>query len=139
MKGQYLSLEYVLFFSIGVVLIVSVYFLFSSMSGSVADEAQTYQLEKVGVYVRSAMEKVFVSGNYTGSNVTLNINVPQKLSGYIYSIKTENNTLVVKCSDTGRLIKLNLYGMETKNKVVYSSNGRLKIMYSNGILELIQW
>jgi hypothetical protein len=48
MKGQYLTLEYLIFFTIGIILILSVYLLFSNINETYRKNIMQNQLQMTG-------------------------------------------------------------------------------------------
>ncbi len=133
-KGQYITLENVFFFAIGIALVISVYAAFSGISQSISSAALQDQLWKEGGQIRSGVAKVFLAGNSTNSTVSLSMNVPLTLSGCTYKITVDGGNLVVSCAGVAASGALDLYGIETKvrNGAAYSSSGKINIMYSGG-------
>lgn len=135
MKGQYLTLESMFFFAIGVAMVIATYAVFSGISDSMRSAALQEQLAKEGESIRAGIARVFMAGNTTNSTINLSLEIPRRLSGCEYKISSANDKLYVSCTD-GQAdgVSLNLYGIETrvKNDAAYSSSGGINILYSNG-------
>ncbi len=134
-KGQYITLENMFFFAVGIAMVIAIYTAFSSISDSMRSAALEDQLEKEGENIRSAMVKTFMAGNSTGSVIRFSLEIPKQLSGCSYKITADANSLYMSCIDEATSAKaLNLYGIETtiKNGAAYSSSGKIDIFYSGG-------
>ncbi len=133
-KGQYITLENMLFFAIGIAMIVTIYAVFSNISDSIRSSALDEQLAKEGDSARAVIAKVFAAGNSTNSTIRFSLDIPERLSECEYKIVAKENMLRISCTDNPKTKTLNLYGIETKieNDAVYSSSGRINIFYSGG-------
>lgn len=129
MRGQYLTIEYVLFFTFGVILTVSIFFAFSGFASTLHDSSLTAQLEKTGEGLRAASVLLTETAKATGSNISYNISVPLRLSACTYSLVTEGKKLNVNCTDNYKLgAVLDLYGLPIETKgIIYSSKGYIEI------------
>lgn len=136
-KGQYLTLEHVFFFVMGLAMTLIVYSTFSSMASNIKNENFEYQLLKVGENIRWNIVGVFISGNETNSNITLTIRIPRYVSGCIYQVSFDNN-LNLNCTENKKGVVLGLYGIDIsiKNRIIYSSKEEIKINYESGNLWL---
>lgn len=134
MKGQYLTLEYALFFAIGVGIIISTYYIFSSINQTFEKDTTEYQIKMVGELITGAAINILEVSNYTNSTIYYNLSIPTKLSRCIYSIKIANG-LILNCTDvliTGVNTTLYNFNIRTKNNIViYSTSGLIK-MKANG-------
>lgn len=132
-KGQYLTLENLFFFSIGLALAMVVFFSFSGISDTVRTNSYEKQLLKSGEFIRENIVKVFSAANQTNSSISLTIEIPRELSGCIYKI-TADTKLNLNCTTNNVGSSLNLYGINTKIKfdALYSSQNYIKINYENG-------
>lgn len=137
MKGQWLTIESIFFFAMGVSMCIIVFFTFLSMGDILKKDNMKSQLEKVGENIRTNIMKVFVSGNSTNSSIKLDIDVPREISGCVYQIEIKDG-LDIRCTDGLTGGTLNLYGIKTKikNRVAYSSGEKISISYKNGEIEL---
>lgn len=139
-KGQYITLENMFLFAVGVIMIIAIYAVFSGMADSLRAAALQNQLEKEGESIRAGIVKAFIAGNSTNSTVSIFMDIPIKLSGCAYKISANAGSLNMDCMDLDgiRPAALNLYGIETniKNSAIYSSAGRLIILYSGGAILL---
>ncbi|MFH1473303.1 MAG: hypothetical protein ABIE55_00250 [Candidatus Aenigmatarchaeota archaeon] len=134
MKGQYLTIEYLLFFTIGVIMIVSVYYIFSGLNQQYEKATTEYQLQMTGQMIMGSVINVFEASNSTNSQVIYNLTIPTKLSNCIYSIRELNGFLLLECVEIrGMNANLTLYNfnIKIKNNIIYSTNGLLEI-YANG-------
>ncbi len=134
MKGQYITLENMLFFAIGVVMIITVYAVFSSISDSISSAVVQNQLAKEGENIRAAIVKSFTAGNLTNSTIKFSLGMPRELSGCVYKITATEGKLFLSCTGNTYSKSLYLYEIETKvkNGAAYSSYGKLDIFYSDG-------
>jgi hypothetical protein len=136
MKGQYLTVEYVFFFAFGVILAISVFFLFSSMSDNLREDALTYQLEKAGEFVRGNIVKSFITANTTESTVFSNVSIPTELSKCLYVLDISDDNMIINCTDNYKIgTVLSLYGINvTDAGLIYSSRGLIEITaWPNGV------
>lgn len=133
-KGQYITLENVFFFAIGIALVISVYGVFSGISENLRTASLMDQLGKEGGNMRANIAKVFLAGNSTNSSISLSLDIPKMLSGCAYKITVDGGNLVIGCTESAASNALNLYGIETKvkNGAVFSSSGKMNIFYSGG-------
>jgi hypothetical protein len=142
MKGQYLTLEYALYFAIGVGIIIGIYYLFSSINQSFEKDTTEYQLKMVGELITGAAINILEASNSTNSIIYYNLSIPTKLSRCVYSIKTVSATsnLLLNCTEiTGIGVSLTLYNfnIQTKNNIViYSTSGLIKMKAKGGEVDL---
>lgn len=134
MKGQYISLENIFFFAIGMSMVIMIYFAFSGISDSISSATLQELLEKEGENIRANIVKAFLAGNSTNSSVSVSFEIPRQLSECIYKLTSAGGNLYLTCVDGRGSKSLNLYGIETKikNDVVYSSSGKINIFYNGG-------
>lgn len=140
-KGQYLSLEQMVLFSISVIITVSIYFSFTAASDRVGEETIKDQLEEIGELTTSGISQI-----YTGRNVKYaerELQIPKKISGKSYKIITTGSTVQVirgkravevdigEISDT---IQITQSGDHVTG--VSSSKGELLIKLENGKIKL---
>lgn len=141
MKGQYITVENVFFFGMGVAMCILVFIAYTSISDSVRAEIMKDQIERVGRIIQANIVSVYLAGNQTNSSVTMKLEIPAEISGCIYQITlaTANpDMLKLNCTDNNIGTALNLYGIDTtiKNKVLFSSKGEVEIIYQNCRVEL---
>jgi len=148
MRGQYLTVEYLIFFMIGVFMIISVYFTFSNLNNTYRDSIMQNQLQMTGELISGTIINVYEAANSTNSNISYNLSIPAKLSNCIYSINITKkailsgtlpiDTLNINCTNVpNKGIALTLYNFNISNKnIIYSTNGLLKIFAYNGRVEL---
>ena len=139
MKGQYLTVEYLLFFTIGVILIISVYSVFSNLNQQYQKTTAEYQLQMTGQMIMGSIIRVFETSNSTNSEVNYNLSIPTKLSNCIYSIRESNGFLLLECTEI-RGISANLttynFNIKINNNIIYSTDGLLQITAKNGEIDL---
>ncbi len=135
MKGQYITLENVFFFAVGVALVIAVYTVFSTMSESMRSAVLQNQLVKEGESISASVAKVFAAGNSTNSTILFSLSIPRQLSGCDYKVTVSGGSIHLDCLDVQASSgSLNLYGIDAtiKNGAVYSNAERISILYSNG-------
>ena len=137
MKGQYLTIEYVIFFAIGIAMIISVYFLFYNISSSLRDPSMKLQLEETGELIRGTMVNVFEVSGSTNSKILYNLSIPTTLSGCVYAIEVKDK-LFLNCTDNFALSSVfSLYGINIKSQaIIYSSKGFVEMLAENGVVEI---
>lgn len=137
MKGQYLTLEYLIFFMIGIFLIISIYFSFSSLNENYRETILQNQLQMTGELISGAIVNVYEASNTTNSSINYTLAIPTKISNCIYSITVKNNMLNLNCTNEPKGIALTLYNINTTNKnIIYSTNGLIKLFAKQGKVEL---
>ena len=136
MKGQYLTIEHVFFFAIGITMVVLVYFTFTNVNSSLREKSAQAQLFRVGESIRGSSLKVFSAANQTNSLVRYNLDIPTSVSGCVYKINV-GNFLELTCIDNPKLsASLSMYGINTRTAVLYSTKGSLEISSAGGFVEL---
>ncbi|MEM5778600.1 MAG: hypothetical protein QXD43_02180 [Candidatus Aenigmatarchaeota archaeon] len=137
MKGQYLTLEYLIFFMIGIFLIISIYFSFSSLNENYRETILQNQLQMTGELISGTIVNVYEASNTTNSSINYTLAIPTKISNCIYSITVKNNMLNLNCTNEPKGIALTLYNINTTNKnIIYSTNGLIKLFAKQGKVEL---
>lgn len=129
MRGQYLTIEYVLFFAFGVAMTVAIFFAFSGIAGTIRDASLEAQLARTGELLRAATIAVAETAAGTASNVSYNVSVPVRLSACSYAVLVAGRDLNLNCTDNYKLgAVLDLYGLPVQSAgVVYSSRGYITI------------
>jgi len=137
MKGQYSTVEYIIFFIIGIILIISIYFIFSNINDVTEMNTLKSQLKAVGEMIRGSIINIVETSSSTNSNIDYNLSIPSKLSNCIYTIKGYN-TLDLNCTyDTRIGVILSLYNLNiTTENIIYSTKGYVEIIASNATVEL---
>jgi hypothetical protein len=148
MKGQYLTVEYLIFFMIGVFMIISVYFSFSNFNNIYRESILQNQLKMTGELISGTIINLYEVSNSTNSSISYNLTIPTEISKCIYGINVVNDKLKVYCTNvvsnniasttSSQLeIELTLYNFNISNKnIIYSSNGLLKLFAKDGRVEL---
>jgi len=92
MKGQYLTVEYVIFFAIGIAMVIGIYLTFTNINTDLRQDAATMQLEKTNELIRDSIVNIYEAGNRTGADIiTYELSIPPRLSGHTYVIKYDGN------------------------------------------------
>jgi len=138
MRGQYLTIEYLIFFMIGVFMIISVYFSFSRINDIYRNSLMQNQLKMTGELISGTIINVYEASNSTNSSINYSLSIPTKLSGCIYAINATISGLNVNCTNIPNAgIVLTSYNFNISNKnIIYSTNGLLKLFAINGRVEL---
>lgn len=130
-KGQYLSAEQMLLFSLGVVITISIYFSFSTINQTVEKEVVDDSMERIGNEVASGISRVYTLAGEGKEveRVNLSLDVPKTISEEGYKIKTQESKVLVdrgsekEVVDVGNLSDVSLSGE------VYSGRGELKVVF----------
>jgi hypothetical protein len=138
MKGQYLTLEYVIFFMIGIVLLVSVYYAFSDMNKTYKSSILQSQLQMSGNLISGAIVNVYQASNSTNSSINYTLEIPERLSTCIYSVNILNENLNLNCTNIpNQGVALPLYNLNiVKKNIIYSTNGIVKLYAKDGTVEI---
>ena len=137
MKGQYLTIEYVLFFIIGVVLVTSVYFIFSNVNSIAERSTVVSQLNSVGESIRGTIINIYQITSKTESDVMYNLSIPPKLASCIYVINTTDKLNLNCTHDSSIGVSLSLYNLNiTTKNIIYSTKGYVEIIALNQTVEL---
>jgi len=139
MKGQYITIEYVIFFAIGVMIVILVYGMFSDTNKVVEEAVTKTQLESIGSMITGAIVNVFETSNNTNSIVFYNLTIPKRVSNCIYSILiTPTKKLRLECLENRKInAELDLYNFNIMVKnILYSTKGFLTISVNGGKVEL---
>jgi len=136
MKGQYLTMEYIMFFAIGIALVVGSYFAFLNINKIFQKSILEAQLLNTGEMIMGTVINVFESSTLTNSTLLYNLTIPTKLSGCTYSISVGNN-LKLDCMNQNASANITLYGFNIIAKnIIYSTKGLVEINASSGKVEL---
>jgi len=137
MKGQYLTVEYVIFFIIGLSMIVAVYFIFSNINAITERNMIKPQLKAVGETIRGTIINIFEASTDTNSEIDYNLSIPFKLSKCIYKIEVDNGLNLNCTHDISIGTVLNLYNLNiTTKNIIYSTKGYVEIRVYNEMVEL---
>lgn len=139
MRGQYLTIEYLMFFTIGIIMIISVYYIFSGLNQQYEKATTEYQLRMTGQMIIGSIIKTFLSSNSTDSEVNYNLSIPARLSNCIYTIRIVNNFMLLECIEISDVsANLTTYNLNIKisNNIIYSTEGLLQMTAKNGEIDL---
>jgi len=140
MKGQYLTLEYVLFFSIGIVLVVLVYGMFNDTNDIISGNIRQHQMNSVTHMIAGSVVNVYEASQQTNSLVRYKLEIPTSISDCAYSIfLSPSRNLLLECINNRNISsQSHLYNFNIKMKnILYSTRGSLTIMCSNGEVEIL--
>jgi hypothetical protein len=129
MRGQYLTIEYVLFFAFGVVMTISIYLAFSGIAGNIRDASMVAQFQRTGEAIRGTTIDIFETARSTNSNISYNISIPLRLSACTYAISVSGQNMNINCTDNYKLgTILDLYGLPVQSLgTIYSSRGYIEV------------
>jgi hypothetical protein len=138
MKGQYLTLEYTIFFVIGIVMVVSVYYSFSDINRKYELATTEYQLTMTGELIMGNVIRLFETSNYTDTRISYDLEIPTRLSNCVYSITMTNGFLRLECLDVPVGVDLTSYNFNIiiKNNILYSTEGAIHMTAENGEVDL---
>ena len=126
MKGQYTTIQYVLFFAIGIVLVMFVYNIFSNVGNIYKDQITRVELQKTGELIRTNIVSVYEVANRTNSFIEYTFGIPKEISDCVYSIEVRSY-LMLNCTNSNINAQLSLYNINVRPKIIYSSKGTIKI------------
>ena len=137
MKGQYLTIEYVIFFIIGISMIISVYFIFSNLNAISERRTIKSQLTSVGETIKGITVNILETSYSTESEINYNLSIPLKLSTCIYMIEVDHGLNLNCTHDISIGTVLSLYNLNiTTENIIYSTKGYVEINAYNGSVEL---
>ncbi|MBU5574926.1 MAG: hypothetical protein KQA40_00445 [Candidatus Aenigmarchaeota archaeon] len=130
-KGQIITVEYVLFFSIGIIIVISVYFLLNQINNNIYLEIINLQLEKIGETIKLLIIQVYETANNTNTNISYTLKIPPTISGSYYRIETSTNMLNLILINNNINKQFILYNISFDPTIIYSTAGEIKI-FSDG-------
>jgi hypothetical protein len=139
MKGQYLTIEYVIFFVIGISLVISVYYMFSNLNSIAERNTIRSQLGAVGETIRGAAVDLNDASTSAKSNISYNLSIPPKLSSCAYQITySALSGMSLNCTHDQRIgAILGLYNLNiTMKNIIYSTKGYVELIAYNQTVEL---
>lgn len=129
-KGQYLSAEQMLLFSLGIVITIAVYFSFSTIHGSVEKIVVDDNLRAVGNSVASGISEVYALAKGSEPDyINLTLEIPKSISAEGYKIKTEEDKLLLTQGSRREVVPLAESGDIEVLGEVASGAGRLQIVF----------
>ena len=133
MKGQYLTVEYVIFFAIGIAMVIGIYLTFTNINTDLRQDAATMQLEKTNELIRDSIVNIYEAGNRTGADIiTYELSIPPRLSGHTYVIKYDGNLNVNSTENYKIGSVLNVYSININSpNNIYSTKGEIIITYQD--------
>ena len=139
MRGQYLTIEYLLFFTIGIIMLISVYYLFSGLSDEYRKATTDFQLQMTGQMIMGSIIRIAETSTSTDSQINYNLSIPRRVSNCVYSIRTTNTEFILECIEPDDVsISLTTYNfnIRIRNDILYSTNGLLQMTAENGVIDL---
>jgi hypothetical protein len=139
MKGQYLTIEYMIFFVIGISLVIAVYFLFTNLNSIAERNTMRSQLSAIGETIRGAAVDLNDVSTAAKSTISYNLSIPPKLSRCVYQIKyLASKEISLNCTDDQRIgAVLGLYNLNiTMKNIIYSTKGYVELIAYNQTVEL---
>ncbi len=137
-KAQVLTLENVMFFSLGVVMVLLVYQSYLSISKDVEKETAKYGLKKIAAYISYEVNRIYRAGSSTNSNISSILVLPSSVSRRQYILMQDSNAIYLFLPAYGFRVNLTLYGINAKLKTrsIPSSKRFIEIAYSQGKVEI---
>ena len=127
MKGQYIAIEYMFLFMIGVILLVTVYISLTFIQNEVKSKAVEDQAEEICKLTYSEINKVHLT---PGVRIKRIFTIPKKIAGKSYRIYVVNKELVVEVG--GKKVNVSLDQAYNISGSTFSSAGNVKIEKING-------
>lgn len=138
-KGQYLSAEQMLLFSLGVIITISVYLSFSTIHKNVGKFAAKDNLREVGNFITSGISRVYTIAKGPDPEtdyVNLTLKIPKRISEEEYKVKVGGGKLLVMQGAKTEEVLLENEGNVTISGMIHSGGGRLYVTYSKGNITL---
>ncbi|RLJ02858.1 MAG: hypothetical protein DRP11_02475 [Candidatus Aenigmatarchaeota archaeon] len=131
-KGQMLSLEQMLLFSVGLIIAISIFLTFSWLEKEVRSRTFDDQLREVGLIVQNGINRVSSTKGFS-SDMEFVYNIPEKLNDRFYTMEVDKTKVRVKSGDTS--VDIPLSGANSTftdiKGFVSSSRGMFKISYDS--------
>jgi hypothetical protein len=124
MKGQFLTIEQMVLFTIGVAITITIFYTFSSIQTKIEKETVQDQLYSIGSFILSTMSKTTTNSSF----VSIILDIPADVSGEEYKIIASNPTLFVGLVDKEGSAELSLAGINESFNIrgyVGSSAGKI--------------
>lgn len=131
-KGQMLTLEQMILFFVGVVIVSSVYFIFSRISLGVSQGSEEDQLKEAGSAIAGS-----VSLTLQNRENSIRVSIPQKINGNPYSIDINPENVTLRLGS--RRVDVSLEGAGSGNAIggtISSAAGRAIITRKNNEIRL---
>ncbi|MBI5355199.1 MAG: hypothetical protein HZB68_01965 [Candidatus Aenigmarchaeota archaeon] len=133
-KGQMLTLEQMILFFVGVVIVSSVYFIFSRISLGVSQGSEEDQLKEAGSTIAGA-----VAVGLESKDNSIRVSIPPKINGNPYSIEINSGNITLTLGP--RRVDIPLEGPGSGNAIggiISSSAGRAIITRRNNEIKLLR-
>ncbi len=98
-RGQYQILEQVVLFGIGLIILTSVFSIFSLLGDRISLFSTRGNFQEIGLSVVSNMVEVYGQGRHF-YNASLKISVPRVVGGVVYQLSINDNGVHVNATDT---------------------------------------
>lgn len=135
MKGQYLTVEHLFYFAIGIAMVVLVYYTFSSMGETYNKSIIDIEAGKIGNLARNEIIGAFSATSMYGGTLEKDVAIPQKISGHSYRFYVSGNNLQLSIPEIGKdflfpLSNVTVSGVsssESQSMHIYSSMNSVTI------------
>lgn len=98
MRGQYIVIEQVLLFGVGIVVMMAAYGVFRTLDLQIGKTAATDQFEDVGLGVAGDIVEIYEKSKYFNSSNTT-VKIPKILANQMYEIFVDNLGVTVRSVD----------------------------------------
>lgn len=100
MKGQYLAVETVFVFGLGIMVTIGVISIFNQYQSGALDRAEPQHVELVSSKVETGVRSLsYADTDKDYSSGYRRINLPQRVAGSTYSIELEDDEIVLRVED----------------------------------------
>lgn len=135
MRGQYQVLEQVILFGIGLIMLSSVFSIFSLLGDRIKTVSTHDNFQEIGLFVAANVVEVYTQGKYF-HNATITLPVPRSVSGITYELSANDNGVHINATDNDAYrASSGVYNINRTAGVLggveLSSQSPLKIVFSN--------
>lgn len=131
-KGQLLVLEQTCLLMIGVIMLVTLILVFSTLKDDISDFTAQKQFKNIARYVHNGIIQAYVNGRFKGGyNITLSI--PHQVGGHTYKIIANNTTILVKdaVSSLNNSVEIFNIGVDISGNISSTAGGQHLIIYNS--------
>ncbi len=111
LKGQYLSLEQMILFTISIVIMVMIYYSFSLLTEDVGESIAKDQMEEVSEVVIAGLYTTFNSYENGVEYRRIEIDIPKEISGEMYKVNIMDRNKIRVYGDGGPEIQQAMGGI----------------------------
>ncbi|MBI4177026.1 MAG: hypothetical protein HY516_01530 [Candidatus Aenigmarchaeota archaeon] len=98
LRGQYQVLEQVILFGIGLIMLASVFSIFSLLGDRIRTVSTHDNFQDVGLFVAANLVEAYTQGKYF-HNLTIVVPVPRSAGGVAYQLSINDNGVRVNATD----------------------------------------